>query len=67
MDRHPDQDAYPQLRSVLQALLEEPHLDDIEVERVEVTCLANGEATYRYWAPRAEESEGGFFEAGSFA
>lgn len=55
-----DSDRYPTLNEVLSSI--STHIDDgnIVVERVEVTALANGECTYRYWEPRSEEPEGGF-------
>ena len=54
-----DQDRYPDFAKVLRGLLNEAEIPDGPVERIEVTTLANGEATYRVWAARAEEAVGG--------
>lgn len=54
-----DQDRYPTFRDVLHAILDDADFPDEPIERCEVTTLANGEATYRYWLSRAEEPEGG--------
>jgi hypothetical protein len=58
-----DQDRYPKLRGVLQAILQDASLEDAEIERLELTSLADGSATYRYWTPRADEPDGGFLAA----
>jgi hypothetical protein len=55
-----DSDRYPTLGKVLHKIGQEIGKDTSTVERVEVNVLPSGEATYRYWAPRAEESEGGY-------
>lgn len=52
-----DQDRYPTLRQALWAINQVAADLDGHVERVEVTCLANGEANSRWWAPRADEPE----------
>jgi hypothetical protein len=54
-----DLDRYPILRDVLAALDANEDIPDTPIERLELTALASGEATYRYWPARAEESEGG--------
>lgn len=54
-----ERDRYPRLVDVLEGILNDDTIPDGPVERLELTALANGEATYRYWLPRAEESEGG--------
>jgi hypothetical protein len=55
-----DVDRYPTFRDVLRRVLDEVEAADSPIERLEVTTLASGEATYRYWLPRAEEPEGGY-------
>jgi hypothetical protein len=60
-----DQDRYPTLGRVLSLISEDIDFEGVRVQRVEITCLANGDATYRWWRPRAEEPEGGFFPADS--
>jgi len=37
-----------------------PELPNGPVERLEITTLASGEATYRVWEPRADEPIGGY-------
>jgi hypothetical protein len=54
----PDSDRYPQLAEAFRALLQSDRIPDGPVERIEVTCLANGDITGRVWPPRAVESEG---------
>lgn len=55
-----DQDRYPELIDVVNTVLEDPNVGGGPVERVEITCLASGEATYRIWPARAEEPELGY-------
>jgi hypothetical protein len=43
----------------MRRILQEAEIEDVPIERLEVNFLASGEVTYRYWAPRAEEPEGG--------
>jgi hypothetical protein len=57
----PDVDRYPSLIDVLTALVQDDSIPDVPIERLELTALASGEASYRYWRARAEESEGGYF------
>lgn len=52
-------DRYPSFKQGLSRILQESRIEDTPIERLEVHFLANGEATYRYWAPRADESDGG--------
>lgn len=54
-------DRYPNVEDVFALILEEEDLPPGPIERLEVTCLASGEATYRVWEPRAEEPTGGYF------
>lgn len=53
-------DRYPAAAKGLRRILDEGTLPDGPIERLEVTFLASGEATYRVWEPRAEDSEGGY-------
>jgi len=56
-------DRYPTLRKVLHAVANDPQTPEGQVERVEITALASGEATYRVWEPRAEEPIGGYYRS----
>jgi len=58
-----DADRYPSLEHVVAALLADENIPQTAIEKVEITCLASGEATYRVWAARAEEPEGGYLPA----
>jgi len=58
-------DRYPSARAAFSRILEQGGLPDGPVERVEMTALANGEVTYRYWTVNAEEPEGGVLSATS--
>lgn len=55
-----DEDRYPDLASVFRRILAETDLGEGPVERIEVNCLASGEASLRVWGPRAEEPEGSY-------
>lgn len=59
-----DVDHYPNVYDLLAHLTSAGLLPNTPVERLEVTALASGEATFRYWTPRAQEPEGGYLEAG---
>jgi len=59
-----DVDEYPHLEDVLRRLLADPDIPVGPVERVEVTAQASAEASYRVWAPRAEEPESGTYTFG---
>jgi hypothetical protein len=59
-----NEDRYPKLTRVLQRIAGEADLPTGAIERLEVTCLANGDATYRVWPARAEEPVGGFLPQG---
>lgn len=58
-DFDPNADRYPDPRRVFPRVLEDPDYPEGDVERIEMTFLANGEATYRVWAARAEDAVGG--------
>jgi hypothetical protein len=58
---NPDRDRFPRFSSVLSAIQQRTDIGEAHIERLEVTALASGEATYRIWRPRAEEPEGGYF------
>jgi hypothetical protein len=55
-------EGYPTLIWVLQRMIAESEAPDARVERVEINLFASGDATYRYWPVRAEESLGGYLE-----
>lgn len=59
-DVDPNVDRYRNIYDLLSDLSESGQLPNEPVERVEITCLANGEANCRYWTARAEEPEGLF-------
>jgi hypothetical protein len=61
-EKQPDHnvDRYPNIYDVLSNISEQADLPNGGIERLEVSCFASGEATYRYWTPRAEEPEGGY-------
>lgn len=56
-------EGYPPLTRILQRIVAESELADMPVYRLEVNTFANGEATYRAWAPGADEPEGGYLPA----
>jgi hypothetical protein len=57
-----NEDRYPSFFEVLRRVMDETDLPDGPVERLEVTCLASGEATYRVWAAREIEPQGGYLQ-----
>jgi len=59
----PTIDRYPNVYDALAVIQDGDILPNEPVERVEMTCLANGEITYRYWTVGAEEPEGGVLRA----
>ena len=65
MERDTDQDRYPSIQAVLAAVASADNLPEGDIDRIEINCLASGEATYRVWAARAEEPEGGVLSADS--
>lgn len=56
----PDVDRHPSFVAGMRRILQEADVPDVPIERLEVAFLASGEATYRYWLPRADEPEGGY-------
>jgi hypothetical protein len=56
----PNVDRYPDLDRVIRHIEDDLDLPDGPIERLELTFLASGEATYRVWAARAEDPEGGY-------
>jgi hypothetical protein len=58
-----ERDRFPDLIDVINAIVEADVGEETPVERLEVFCHASGEATYRYWTPRAEFPEVGYFPA----
>jgi hypothetical protein len=61
-ERQPDHnvDRYPNVYDLLTAIQARADLPNEPIDRLEVRCLASGEATFRYWFPRAEEPDGGY-------
>jgi hypothetical protein len=53
-------DRYPEFGPAMRRIVQEAELPAGPVERIEVTFLADGSATYRVWAARAEEADGGY-------
>jgi hypothetical protein len=53
-------DRYPEFGPAMRRIVAEAEIPDGPIERIEVTFLADGSATYRVWAPRADESDGGY-------
>lgn len=60
-ERDTDQDHYPDLTAVFQKVLAEDDFPEGAIERIEVTGLASGEATWRVWPARSEEHVGGYY------
>jgi hypothetical protein len=58
-----DRDRFPTLKDVFARILDAEDIPSGQVLRVEVGCLANGDATYRVWARESEEPIGGFLPA----
>ena len=54
-----NEDRYPDLQGLLPKVFEEPDYPTGPVEKIEITGLASGHATYRVWEARAEEPIGG--------
>ena len=61
MQWDPDADHYQEITNVIARVLDEEDFPEGEVERVEVTCLPNGEATWRVWPARADQPLEGFY------
>ena len=57
----PNVDRYPDIAAVVEAVLDDPEFPEGDVERIEITALANGEATWRVWPARAEQPVGGVY------
>jgi hypothetical protein len=60
LDVDTDQDRYPSFTQALRSIIEHAELGEDACERLEVNTFANGDVTYRFWPPRAEESVGGY-------
>jgi cellulase/cellobiase CelA1 len=56
-------DRYPDPLSVIERVVHEDDFPSGDVERIEITMVASGEATWRVWAARAEEPVGGVIAA----
>jgi hypothetical protein len=55
-----DTDRYPTVKAAFSAILNDLEDPERKVDRVEATCLANGDVTYRSWSPRSDDAEGSF-------
>jgi hypothetical protein len=60
-----DQDRYPDIHDVVAKVFAAENFPLGPVGRLEVTCQASGEATWRAYPPRADEPESGYFAEGS--
>lgn len=58
-----DEDRYPTLTQALARIGSEIASGGVTVDRLEITCLANGEVNCKWWSPRAEEAEFVFLPA----
>lgn len=58
-----DQDRYPDMRGLVQRVTSEPNFPDGDIDRIEITALGNGDATWRVWPAKSEEPVGGVFTA----
>ena len=55
-----NEDRYPDFMDAVNGMIENVDIPDGPIERLELTFLASGEATYRVWPARAEEPIGGY-------
>jgi len=55
-----DEDRYLTAQEALEKILQAEDFPEGQVERIEVTLLASGDATWRVWPARAEEPVGGY-------
>lgn len=62
-----DADHYPSIADVFAVVLERLDDPNAPIDRVEVTALASGEATYRVYPARAEEPDMGYIHPSEFA
>lgn len=56
----PNKDHYPTFDQAVRGIRDAVDIPGDVVEYIEINCLKNGEVTYRYWRPYAEEPEGGY-------
>lgn len=54
------EDKYPTARQGIMRVLDTGDIPKGSIERLEITFLADGSATYRVWTPRAQEPDGGY-------
>jgi hypothetical protein len=54
-------DRFPDLDTVLARIMHDEEFPQGAVQRVEITCLASHEATWRAWPPKSDEPVGGFY------
>lgn len=62
---NPDEDRYPSFKKVLHAISNAEDIPKGPIDRLEVHCMANGDAAWRVWPARAEEPAIGFLNAGT--
>jgi hypothetical protein len=58
-----DQDRYPDMREVVQRVTKESSFPEGDIDRIEVTALSNGEATWRVWPAKSDEPVGGVYSS----
>jgi hypothetical protein len=58
-----NEDRFPTLTRVLQALPNQEDFPEGQVQRVQIELHASGDATYRVWEPRADEPASGYIAA----
>jgi hypothetical protein len=54
------EDRYPDIREVLQDVLNDPDFPEGPVDRIDIMCLGTGEATYRVWPAHSDEHLSGY-------
>lgn len=54
-----NQDRYPDFTTALTRIRDETETPDASVQKIEINFFADGSATYRFWAGREEEAQGG--------
>lgn len=56
------EDRYVPIREAVVRVLQEEDMPAGACDRLEVTCLASGEVTWRVWTPSSDQPIGGYFE-----
>lgn len=60
MDTDATADRYRDATEVIREVVSSEDFPEGDVERIEISLLASGEATYRVWPARAEDPVGGY-------